>query len=446
VALTCSSLVLVASAARAQPHAHAHAPDARATAELDHAGAGSPRVLGLPMTREGSGTAWLPDASPMRALHVIAGGWELMFHGNLFVGYDYQATDAGDEELVSQNYAMVMARRALGTGSLGLRVMLSLEPLTVGKSGYPLLLQTGESVEGEPLVDRQHPHDLFMELASTYEHALTEDVGLQIYGALAGEPALGPVAFPHRPSSFPDPLAPLSHHWQDSTHILFGVVTAGLFTRSAKLEASWFNGREPDEERYDLDLRGFDSVSTRLTVNPSPAWSLQGSYGYLASPEVLEPDVSVHRVTASALHARRLGDRRSWTSSLAWGRNVPSHGPATDALLGETALDLGGLGVTFARAEYVVKSGHDFDFPEEMDELELPIANFSLGHSHPVASVAGLETSLGIRGSIGYVDEALEARYGTRTPYGVMAFVQVQPEVMMHGRARSTIDDSRNGP
>jgi hypothetical protein len=407
--------------------------DAESTATIRHAEMEQHDMptgaLGLRMTRLGSGTAWLPDESPMRAFLLRGGGWHVMVHGNVFVGYDYQGTDAGEEQLISPNWLMGMASRPLGGGHLRARAMLSLEPLTVGKDGYPLLLQSGEQVDGRSLVDRQHPHDLIMEAATAYEHDVTDRFAFQLYGALAGEPALGPVAFPHRPSANTDPLAPLSHHWQDSSHITFGVLTAGVFTRNAKLEGSWFNGREPDDERYDLDLRAFDSASGRLTFNPNPHWSLQASAGYLASPEELEPDVSVVRTTASAMHAQRFGQRH-WTSTIAWGRNTPADGPATDSLLAESVLDLDAFGATFARAEYVMKSGHDLALDPTMEDETFAIAAASIGHTHPVLREAGLVTSLGIRGSAAVIDPDLESRYGTRYPLGVMAYVQVQPRTM----------------
>ncbi len=391
-------------------------------------------VLGIPMSRHGSGTAWLPDAAPMRGIMAMAGGWELMFHGNLFVGYNRQGTEAGGQEVVSQNWLMAMAGRPLAGGEFELRTMLSLEPLTVGRDGYRLLMQTGETYRGERLVDRQHPHDLFMELAARYSREVGGGVALELYAAPAGEPALGPVAFPHRPSATFDPMAPLVHHWQDSTHITYGVVTAGVFTRRAKLEGSWFNGREPDEDRYDLDLRSPDSYSTRVSVNPHRNWSMQASYGYLASPEPLAPEVSIQRLTASAMHTQRFGMKRQWSSTVAFGRNMPSAGPTTRGVLVETALELGGmLGTTYLRGEHVIKAGEDFAMPTLMADATLPIAALSLGHVHRLATIEDLDASLGIRGGVGYVDPALEERYGTRTPFGFMAYVQVQPSVMDMG-------------
>ena len=160
----------------------------------------------------------------------------------------------------------------------------------MGKSGYPLLFQTGETANGvDPLIDRQHPHDLLMEAALTYSHDFSPGSSAFVYAGLPGEPALGPNAFMHRLSAMENPEAPLSHHWLDSTHITWGVVTAGYVVGGVKLEASAFNGREPDENRYDIEVRALDSYAVRASYNPSERWSLQASFGRLASPEQLEP-------------------------------------------------------------------------------------------------------------------------------------------------------------
>jgi hypothetical protein len=394
-----------------------------------HAGHQKAGPLGIPMSRHGSGTAWLPDASPMAAIHMMARGWRLMLHGNLFAGYDGQASDSGDDKFISVNWLMAMASHDLAGGELAFRSMLSLEPLTVGKEGYPLLLQTGETFEGEPLVDRQHPHDLFMEIAAMYTREIGRGIGFQLYGGPAAEPALGPVAFPHRPSAMADPMAPITHHWLDSTHITYGVATAGVLTRHVKLEGSWFNGREPDEDRYDLDLRGFDSWSTRLSVNPHPMWTAQVSYGFLESPESLEPDVSVRRTSASIGHSRPAWSG-SWDTTVAWGRNDPDDGPADDSGLVEAALDLGRWGTTFVRGEVVRKRGHDFGMEGGMEETALPVGAVALGHTHPILALGDLEGRLGARAALNFVDEALSSRYGTDVPIGGMVYLQVVPKVM----------------
>ncbi len=243
-------------------------------------------------------------------------GWDLMAHGLAFGGYDYQGSRRGGGQVFSTNWAMLMAQHDFLGGEFGARLMMSGEEFTDGGRGYPLLLQSGETFHGVPNHDRQHPHDLFMEMAATYTHSITKDLGFQLYGGPVGEPALGPVAAPHRESAAADPFAPLGHHWMDSTHVTFGVVTAGIFTHNVKLEASWFNGREPDSNRSNFDFRRMDSYSTRLSYNPTRDLSLQTSWGYLKSPEQLEPDVSVNRITSSAtynLRARiggQLGDHR----------------------------------------------------------------------------------------------------------------------------------------
>ena len=245
IALATAVLTLCAGGvAGAQEHEQHHRPEhADTTAPTMGAMPGMTmprRPLGIPMTRMGSGTAWLPDASPMRASHFMPDGWTLMVHGDASLYYDHQGTERGDDQIGMTNWAMLMAMRPLGRGMLHLHGMLSAEPFTVGARGYPLLLQTGESYRGAPLRDRQHPHDLFMELSARYEVPLAPNLGVSIYAAPVGEPAIGPVAYMHRPSAQNDPFAPLGHHWQDATHITYGVVTAGVFTRTLQLEGTLF--------------------------------------------------------------------------------------------------------------------------------------------------------------------------------------------------------------
>ena len=187
--------------------------------------------------------------------------------------------------------------------------MMSLDPLTEGGRGYPLLFQTGESWNGEALHDRQHPHDLFDELSFSFSQKFDHDFSGYIYFGYPGEPALGPPAFMHRPSAMDDPDAPIGHHWQDSTHITFGVATLVCVWRNIKIEGSIFTGREPDEDRYDFDQPRFDSYSGRLSWNPTRNLALQVSYGYIKSPEALEPELNIHRTTASAIYNLPLGPR-----------------------------------------------------------------------------------------------------------------------------------------
>lgn len=425
-----------------------------------------PRPLGITMEREGSGTSWLPDETPMYARHIRAGQWELMLHGNAFVQYDKQGygdNKRGDSQFGSVNWGMLMADRELGGGFLQLRSMVSLEAFTVTGAGYPLLLQSGESYQGQPLHDRQHPHDLFMELAAMYDHPLTSNLALQLYVAPVGEPAIGPVAFPHRPSAMDDPLAPISHHWQDATHISFGVITAGFYSRYAKLEGSIFNGREPDEIRTNFDYKGrsLDSYAGRLTVNPSVNWSLQGSFAYIKSPEGLHPERSLHRVTASALNGRQLGDSGQWSSALIYGANKEAgESSLSNSVVLESDAQLDRSNTIFGRVEFVQKTAADLAIgspdgstytpPNPGGIYPFPICNacmipgvsqdtrynvgvVALGYVREIGKFSGGTIGLGARGTVNFVPEALRSTYGTRTPIGTAIFLRFRPSRMNMG-------------
>jgi hypothetical protein len=403
------------------------------TQDHDHGPATRKAGLDLPMTREASGTAWQPDSTPMRAYHFTEGEWGLMLHGNVHLGYDFQSTRRGGDQWVSTNWVMFMATHPLAGGDVSLRTMLSLEPATVGRDGYPLLLQTGESVGDEPLHDAQHPHDLFMEVAAIYDRALSDDLGLQLYAAPSGEPALGPPGFPHRLSAMLDPLAPLGHHWQDSTHITFGVVTAGVYNRFAKVEGSYFNGREPDENRWDFDLRAPDSWSARATVNPTAHLSAQVSYGELRSPEVLHPESSLVRWTASATANLPFGDRGNWATTLAYGRNREEGEAAGPSYLLESTLEFDDHHAAFGRVEWLRKSGHDLVLGPALEEERFEIASFVLGYAYHFGAVGGLQPGLGFRVSADRIDRDLEPVYGHRTVYGFMVFFHLWPDRVSHG-------------
>ncbi len=385
--------------------------------------------LGVSWMREASGTAWQPDDSPMFAHMQRVGGWSLMEHYNAFVGVDAAGGPRGATDAFSTNWGMLMARHALAGGQLGARVMMSLEPLTLPDGGYPLLLQTGETWQGRTLHDRQHPHDLFMELSVGYQRELAGGVALQVYLAAAGEPALGPAGFPHRVSAFYDPLGPISHHWLDSTHIAFGVVTAGLYTRYLKVEGSWFNGREPDEDRWGLDLRAPDSWSARVTVNPAAWLSAQASYGYLQSPEALRADESQHRVTASATATVRMRASH-WSTTAAWGMHlVHAHG-ASSAVLVESSLNLLGHYILYGRAEYAAKPAEDLDIEGLQHGSTHPVGSLSLGAAYAFGPVLDVVPTVGVRGSLSIVGDELRAAYGDSVVAGGVAYVQLRPAEM----------------
>jgi hypothetical protein len=386
--------------------------------------------LGVPMDRMGSGTTWIPDAVVLPSRHYMKGAWELMFHGFVFVQQDEQCGPRGTSQFGSLNWGMFMASRALGGGRFQARTMLSLDPATVTPHGYPLLLQTGETYHDQPLHDRQHPHDFWMELGLLYERPITKRLGVTLYAAPAGEPALGPVAFMHRPSAMDDPVAPLGHHWQDATHISFGVLTAGIFTKRWKLDGSIFNGREPDAERWNFDPIKLDSYSGRFTINPDSTWSFAAGYGYLKSPEILNPDESMHRVTASVLRGQKLGMRGQWASSLIWGANKHSgHSGWTHAALVENEAILDWRNTILSRAEVAQKSAEELVLPTTTfaGDKTFNVGSVSLGYIRELGRRYGATLGIGVRGTVNFVPRDLEPFYGSRTPVGGLIFLRLRP-------------------
>ena len=420
-AVAVSWAIGTASPLGAQDHAMPMAPGAPAMMTTP---------LGIPMTRMGSGTTWIPDASPIPTGMARAGSWELTWHGFVFAQYDRQGGPRGDDQLGSLNWAMLMASHPLAGGMLQLRTMLSLDPATVTRRGYPLLLQSGESFEGTGLHDRQHPHDFWMELGALYLRAVAPNLGVELYAAPSGEPALGPVAFMHRPSAVDDPTAPIGHHWQDATHVTFGVLTAGVFGRKWKLEGSWFNGREPDDDRWDFDLRRPDSWSGRLTLNPTAHWSATVGYGYLRSPEAGEPDLPQRRLVASLLHGRALGSTGRLATALVYGMNRKPGEPATHSVLAEAEAILGEGNTVSGRFEVVEKTAEDLVLDEPYlamaDGRSFRVGSASLGYIREVGRTHGVTAGVGVRGTINFVPAGLAAVYGSDNPLGAMLFVRLR--------------------
>ena len=422
--LTC----IAASIAQAQPAAMPeHQHGAPADEDLPPLGTGPSVQFGgalgdYPMMRDASGTAWQPDSAPMEGIHGIAGNWATMVHGYIAAIYDHQGGPRGDDKSFSSSMLMGMAQRSLGEGHLTVRGMISLDPL-MGKSGYPLLLQTGETADGvTPLTDRQHPHDFLMELAAIYSTPVTEGASSFFYVGYPGEPALGPPAFMHRFSAMDNPEAPIGHHWLDATHITYGVATAGLVAGSWKVEASIFNGREPDEHRWDVDPLRLNSASGRLSWNPNASWAFQVSYGFIKEPEQLEPGVSQHRVTASAIYNKKL-EHGNWQTTLAWGQNNQQPGPTSNAYLLETAASWYAHTI-FARVEEAQKN----ELFAEGDPLHgrmFDVAQFSLGYVYDIPVGQHLSLGLGAVGSVYDLPSALDTAYGSN-PNSYMLFVRVK--------------------
>lgn len=371
---------------------------------------------------DGSGTSRLPAiGGAMNGVHVMAGGWMLMLHGYAWGAYTDQSGPRGDRSGFVMSMAMAEARRDLGTGgaTLKLMTMLSLDPL-MGKRGYPSLLATGETANGiAPLIDRQHPHDLFMELSARVDVPIGAAINAFVYGGPVAEPALGPSAFMHRNSAKYLPLAPITHHWFDSTHITFGVVTVGLNTTRWQIEGSAFRGREPDQYRWDIETPALDSWSVRATWNPSPNWSAQVSYGRLKNPEALEPGIDEARTTASVQYAR------GGFSALA-GFSVKNRVPGRTltAWIGEANWTLGDHHTLFGRIENVA---NDELFPDPADprhDRAFRITRGEVGYAYRLKLAGPVEAAIGGSGFMVGTPRALNGAYGT-APIGWTGFVKL---------------------
>jgi len=375
-----------------------------------------------PMTRDASGTSWQPDDAAHNGIHTMLGDWSLMGHMMLWGIYDTQSGPRGDDKFFTPGMLMGMARRDFTPNdTLSFRAMLSPDPF-MGKSGYPLLLASGETANGTtPLIDRQHPHDLFMELSSTYSHKLTSDDSLFLYAGYPGEPALGPTAFMHRASGMDIAEAPITHHWLDSTHITFGVLTTGYVHDDWKLEVSQFTGREPDQYRYDFDPPKFDSTAVRLSWNPDQHWSLQTSWGHLNSPEQLQPNINENRTTASATYVTKFGEQQSVAATLAWGLKDLSNGTQLNGTMLEAEYKPAELWTAFARAEW-----------EQNNEL-VPgsaihdVGELTLGGIHDWKVADHFKFGVGASYTFDFVPSPLTPTYGT-DPHGALLFVRLAAE------------------
>ena len=353
-------------------------------------------------------------------------GWSFMQDAMVYALFNHQGGPRGGDELVAPNWWMGMASRGVGASRLTLTAMFSLDPATVGKRGYGEIFQVGEAVDGQPLVDRQHPHDLFMQLAAIWRTPLSPSTGLTIAGGPVGEPALGPVAFMHRASAAENPFAPLGHHTFDSTHIAFGVVTAAVDHGPWTIEGSVFNGREPDENRWNFDFGPLDSVSGRLWFKPTPAWELQASTGRLVDPEELTPG-NVQRTTASAAWLRQSG-RDFAAITVGYGVNA-EHGTRRHSVFAE-ATRRRGANAIFGRAEMVEVETNLLLDPAHVDEHSTerkdPVGAFTVGAIRDVARWWGLEGGIGAQATFYAVPEALTSTHG-RSPVSFQIFFRARP-------------------
>lgn len=372
-----------------------------------------------PMGRDATGTSWMPSSTRMPHIHRMAGDWILMAHGYANGVYDQQGGPMGGDKFFSENMFMFTAQTDFGMSTGALRSMISFEPATIGCNGYPLLLQTGETCNGKDLlVNRQHPHDFLMELAAVYTLRFAPESSFFAYFGYPGEPALGPPAFIHRFSAFFNPEAPISHHWLDSTHISFGVGTLGLVHKWMKLDGSIFTGREPDAARWNFDAPRFDSYSIRFSANPLRDLAAQISYGYIKSPEALEPDVNIHRTTAS-LSYNIAWEKNNFQITAAYGLNALSPGPSLNAALLESALQVRESHVLFFRGEYAQKNEL---LPDSHTVFN--VGKFDLGYILQYPLLPFTLWGLGFVGSASFVPGPLESAYGD-TPFSYMAFLRI---------------------
>jgi hypothetical protein len=359
-----------------------------------------------------------------------AGDWHLMWMGQAFIVSTQQSGPRGGDKIYSANWGMLAAARNVGRGSLMLRGMVSLDPLTVTGKQYPLLFQTGELANGKPIVDGQHPHDLLMELSIHYARPIGERAIINLYYAPVGDVALGPIAFPHRASAMELPQATLGHHWQDATHIANNVVTAGLTYGKFRIEGSGFRGKEPNENRWNIDMGPIDSWSSRLTWQPNSNWVAQVSGARIHRPETIHVD-DVVRATASLHYTRPVPGTQGWSSSLIWARNYKTIGKyATNSVLAETVVPLKRHNLFTARAEWSQRDElfeYDHDLAHELFEKTgkraFNVGALTLGYTREFGSMGPVRAAAGFNVTTYSIAAALQPFYGSR-PVGASVFLR----------------------
>jgi hypothetical protein len=400
--------ILIAFLANAQEHDHS---------KMDH-GAGA----GMYLMNLGSGTSVNPQSWPMPMLMSKAGSWNFMVMGQAFLVDTQQSGPRGADKFYSPNWGMISAEHKLGRGNVMFQSMLSLDPATITNRSYPLLFQTGETAYGKALTDAQHPHDFVMGLGVHYARPVGEDTTVHVYYAPVGDPALGPVAFPHRASALELPQATLGHHWQDSTHIANNVATLAIKHKWLRLEASSFYGTEPNEGRWNIDWGPMNSYSGRVSVFPGKNWMAQFSAGRLTEPERptdehAESHGDVVRTTASLHYTRPVFKGSAWSTSLIWGRNHSINSKRdTDSYLIETLYPISRKNFVTGRAEYV-----------EKDELfargVFRIQAYTAGYTRDIGSFRYVESGIGANVTAYAIPAAIQPYYGDH-PWGVNFFLR----------------------
>jgi hypothetical protein len=411
-----------------------------------------------------SGTSAEPASTPASMIMSSYRGWMLMLHGSAFIADTQQHAAAnpsgpspavceqfnlpcappvvrGGDKLFSTNWIMPMAMRQLGPGQLTLRTMLSLEPATISGRQYSELFQQGETAFGRPIIDGQHPHNFFMELAALYDIHLGEQTLLSFYAAPIGDPAIGPTAYPHRLSASEDPIAALGHHQEDSTHIAYNVLTAGLTWRWLRFEESGFHGGEPSEQRWGFQPspngHAIDSYSSRITFSPTANWSSQYSIAHIVSPEALYPGEDQQRQTASIMYNRPFGSTTSdgshagnWSSTLLWGRTLSlSDSSKENSYLLESLLKFRTRNYVWTRIENAGRSNEllippGSSLPPDFSESPIGhVAAYTIGYDRDFHIAPHLTAAPGAQFTSYTTPEALISIYGQH-PFGAVAFVR----------------------
>ena len=410
----------------AQHDEHEKGTSGQSSQDVDGMNMG-PELSWLPSPHAGSGTGWQPASVPARIWMTSVGDWDVMAHGALFLTYNQQGGPRGDGKAESMNYLMLMEQHRLGPGSLLFREMFSAESLTSPHPGFPELFQTGETYHGQALVDHQHPHNVFAELALLYTAPVNDKLSWLFYGGPIGEPALGPVTYIHRESASESPAAPLTHHLQDSTHTSFGVVTTGFVIDRVKIEASAFNGREPGEQRWKIQFAALDSWSFRISAAPTRHWAAQYSYGRLEHPEALEP-VSEFRQTASLEYNIPLATG-NWATSLVWGRKRKlADNTVQNSYLLESTLNFLRRNYAYTRLELVDK---DELFPNAPTHPSYRIGAYTLGGVRDLVQNSIGQIGLGADVTFYSKPVALNPIYGTN-PVSFHVFLRFRPGLREH--------------
>lgn len=386
-----------------------------------------PNAAAEMLMNEVTGTSMNPESSAMPMRMAMADKWSLGFMANGFITDTQQSGPRGGDKLYSANVFMGTAQHSVGQGSFLFDVMLSAEPATISGREYPLLFQTGEAAFGKPIENGQHPHNLVMALGLHYAYPADDNTVLEAYFAPVGDPALGPVAFPHRASAAELPEAPIGHHWEDSSHIAYEVATIGVKHKIARLELSGFHGAEPNENRWNIATGAMDSWAARFSILPTSNWMAQVSVGRLTHPEALEPG-DVVRTTASVSYSRPMG-ASDWSTSFVFGRNHhTATGDGTNAFLIESVVPLRQKNFFTGRWELVDKDELFAAEPALQQQLASTVGDtfrigaYTLGYTRYMRLWSPIETGFGANFSTYTLPSAITPFYGEH-PFGVNVYL-----------------------